>query len=627
MDTKINRIVYLSLPVAISLNAFTANGQGNKQKPNILWITTEDISPNLGCYGDAYAHTPVLDSLAKNGIKFSNAFSTSTVSTPSRSCIITGVYACSMGTQHLRGDVKLSDNIRCFTEYLRNNGYYCSNNQKEDYNFKTPASAWDESSNSAHWRKRKDGQPFFSVFNLGTTHQGAIRYDEKELLARNEKLPAKARHKWEDAPVPPYYPDTRAAKVNMAALYTQITLMDYEVGNLLAQLKEDGLDDETIVFFFSDHGTGLPRHKRWIYDTGTKVPFIVYLPQKYRHLSFVKSGSTYSNFICFEDLAPTVLDILGMSIPDYMKGKTFLGNSIKKRECIYTTNDRVDENYFFSRSVREEKLHYIRNFFPFLPRMPYSHYSDVTPIRKELRRLHQEGNLHGDAAWLMEDRTPIEELYDIEKDPLELNNLAGNPLYANEVARMHKNLKAWMISQRDISLIPEPEIRVMAGQLSPYDYFQNKGDQFFETVFNKADRVGRGYSELDFLKDINDKSAVTRYWSVIGLRNLQSQGTKLTISPLLKLLKDDSEIVRIMAAEIVLRQEDNQMAKSILFDCLNGPDDSGKYHALISLFALHKDKKIDLRGQEKQIQESVKGDGDIFTRQGRVMIEFYLKML
>jgi len=250
-----------------------SNASGDK--PNILWITCEDISPYLGCYGDSYAKTPNLDKLAKESVLYTKAFATAPVCAPARSCLVTGVYATSTGTQHLRSDIKLPKQIKCFPEYLRSAGYYCSNNYKKDYNF-TDVNVWDESSQTAHWRKRKPGQPFFSVFNFTSTHQGQINGSDEEFFAKyTSKLKPEERHNGSRIPLPPYYPDTPFVRKIWARYYNLITFMDKQVGDLLSQLEADGLADSTIVFFFSDHGMGIPRFKRTLYDSGLHVPLIV----------------------------------------------------------------------------------------------------------------------------------------------------------------------------------------------------------------------------------------------------------------------------------------------------------------------------------------------------------------
>jgi len=447
------------LPVFI-LTLFLAGCTSTEtDNPNILWITCEDISPHLGCYGDPYAYTPNLDNLAAAGVRYENAFAPAPLCTPARSSLIAGVYASSMGTQHLRGPAPLSGSIRCFTEYLREAGYYCTNNSKEDYNFTTPETAWDESSETAHWRGNENDQPFFSVFNYTLTHQSQTRYLQDNLDIINDTLPPDEQHHPDKAPLPPYYPDTEIVRQNMAALHTQITLMDKKAKELLDQLEEDGLSENTIVFFYSDHGDGLPRGKRWIHVTGTRVPMIVYFPEKYQHLAPGEPGSVNHDLVNFVDLAPTVLSLTGLEIPEYMQGKAFLGEKAgPEHKYLFTIRDRVDEVLEFTRSVRDERYHYIRNFYPHRPRMQRSFFSEMTPLRQEIRRLHAEGQLSGAEQWLMMPSKPVDELYDRQEDPLEMNNLAADPEYQELLAEMKNELFRWMIKTKDLSLMPEAEM-------------------------------------------------------------------------------------------------------------------------------------------------------------------------
>ncbi|MBA7715319.1 Ulvan-active sulfatase [subsurface metagenome] len=263
---------------------------------------------------------------------YTNAFATAPVCAPARSCLITGVHATSLGTQHLRSNIKLPKQIWCFPQYLRAAGYYCSNNYKKDYNF-TDINVWDESSQEAHWRKRRPGQPFFSVFNFTSTHQGQINGSDEEFFAKyRSQLKPEERHDGSQIPLPPYYPDTPIVRKIWARYYDLITFMDKQVGDLLGQLEEDGLADNTIVFFFSDHGLGVPRFKRTLYDSGLHVPLIIRFPGRYRNLSPVKPGKKTNRLVSFVDFAPTVLSLVGLPIPGYMQAECFLAARQGRRE-------------------------------------------------------------------------------------------------------------------------------------------------------------------------------------------------------------------------------------------------------------------------------------------------------
>ena len=266
------RMLFLSMLLFLILTILNILGCRQDQKPNILWITCEDISPALGCYGDEYARTPNLDQLAKEGVLYKNAFATAPICAPARSCLITGVYATSLGTQHLRSDVLKPEFIKTIPEYLREQGYYCTNNHKTDYNF-NPDGVWDENSREAHWRTRPKNSPFFSVFNYGISHEG-----HGNKIREKDTQDLEIKHKPEDAALPPYFPDTPEMRRILAHYYDLISVLDDKVGDLLEQLEKDGLKENTIIFFFSDHGFGLPRYKRWLYNTGLHVPLIIHVP-------------------------------------------------------------------------------------------------------------------------------------------------------------------------------------------------------------------------------------------------------------------------------------------------------------------------------------------------------------
>ncbi len=295
--------------------------QTEGEHPNILWITIEDMSPHLGCYGDAEAKTPHLDQFAKHAIRYDQAFATAPVCSPARSCLITGMYATSLGTQRLRSHFPVPEWCRPFPQLLREAGYFTSNNVKTDYNVQDESTmirnAWDRSSDSAHWRDRSSGGPFFSVFNLMTTHQSRTCVWPFEEFERQvgSQLKANERHDPELLTLPPYYPDTPLVRRTWARYRDCIQVMDRQVGQLLSDLEEDGLQDETIVFVFADHGMGMPRGKRVLHDSGMRVPLLVRFPKKYQHLAPALPGSTTDRLVSFVDFAPTVLSLAGIDVP------------------------------------------------------------------------------------------------------------------------------------------------------------------------------------------------------------------------------------------------------------------------------------------------------------------------
>lgn len=434
-------------------------GEG-KHRPNFLWISCEDISPDLGCYGDDYAATPSLDRLAEQGCRYTNAFVSFPVCAPTRSSIITGVQPGTLGTMHMRTRNKGYEavpppQVKCFTEYLRAAGYYCTNNVKTDYQFNSPFTAWDECSKKAHWRNRPPNIPFFSVINLTTTHEARCWPREGEKLTHD---PAKAV-------VPPYYPDTPIVRENLARYYDKITKMDGQAAEILEQLEQDGLAEDTVVFFWSDHGRGLPRCKRWPYDSGLRVPLIIRWPGK------IKPGSVCDDLVNLIDLAPTLLSLGRVEIPSYIQGRALLGSQEgKPREYVFGGRNRMDESSDdYIRTARDKRYRYIRNFTPEIPYAQRIDYMEKMPIMQEWRRLNAEGKLIEAQKLFFRHPKPTEELYDVVTDPYEVNNLADSPEHRQVLKRMCAALEKWIRESGDLGSLDEDELieRMWPGRQQP----------------------------------------------------------------------------------------------------------------------------------------------------------------
>ncbi|MBS0211037.1 MAG: sulfatase [Planctomycetes bacterium] len=422
------------------------------KRPNILWITCEDMSPDLGCYGDKYAVTPTIDRLASQGARYTHVFTHAPVCAPSRSGLITGVYPTMLGTMHMRSKVAPPEHVRCFPAYLRQAGYFCTNNAKTDYNFDVPKDAWDRNGAKAHWRDRPDkDQPFFAVFNFIVTHESQARATPEQYEKNTQRLTAEQRHDPTKAKLPSYYPDTPTVRKNWAMNHDNITALDYLVADKLAELEADGLSDNTIVFFFSDHGRGLPRCKRWPYDSGLRVPLLVRWPGK------IAPGTVVDELVAFVDLAPTVLSLAGVDIPTHMQGQAFLGpkKADKPREYVYGARDRMDERYDMIRTVRDKRYRYVRNFMPWEPYFQHIWYCEQMPIMQEYRRLAANGELKGPAASYFAGERPSELLFDSEADPEEVNNLAGDSQYLDVLIRLSQAQDRWCDETNDLGLLPE----------------------------------------------------------------------------------------------------------------------------------------------------------------------------
>ena len=427
---------------------------GNERLPNILWISCEDISPNLGCYGDTYARTPNLDKLATQGVRFDRAFTHAGVCAVLRSGIITGTYPISIGSQHMRSRIVTPPHIKCFTEYLRAKGYYCTNRSKTDYQFDPPFTAWDRQGNGhGDWKGRAKGQPFFSVINLTVCHESQIRHGQGRHAALQKRLQPDQIHDPDlaAATLPPYIPNTPEARKNWAWYHDNISEMDRQAGEILKQLEADGLADDTLVVFWSDHGQGMPRGKRWIYDSGTHVPVIMRWPGK------LDAGSVREDIVTLLDMTPTMLSIAGVSPPKHMHGRILIGeNKQPEPDYIFFHRDRMDEAYELQRGARDRRFRYIRNFEPEKTYAQGIDYMDEMPAMKKWRELNQLGQLKpAQKLWFSKPK-PIEELYDCQKDPHNIKNLASDPNFAEHLSRMRNATEKWQIEVGDLGLVPEP---------------------------------------------------------------------------------------------------------------------------------------------------------------------------
>lgn len=451
-NSQIRYVLYLFIFLSV-ISKITAA----QSKPNIIWITCEDISSFLPFYGDSTIETPNLSRLTAESVRFTRMFSVYGVCGPSRSSIITGMYPNSIGAMNMRTGTVNKDysylpnyeatpppEVKCFTEYLRAAGYYCTNNTKTDYQFKTPITAWDENIKTATWKNRAPGQPFFSVFNFEMTHESRIWTRQNQPLRVD---PAKVQ-------VPPYFPQNNwVIRKDIARMYDNIMLLDEAIGKLLEELRKDNLFDSTIVFFYSDHGGPIAWYKREPYDRGTLVPFTVRFPDKRG------AGTINEELHSFVDLAPTMLSLAGLNIPEYLQGQAFLGTkeAKKPRQDIFTARDRMDEGYELIRSVRDKQYRYVRNYDPGLLKYDNNKYRENMPMMQEILRLKDKDSLNGPLQSWFSPKLP-EELYDVQKDPFELKNLANDANYSNVLYRLRNEEVIWVTQTRDKGFMQEKDL-------------------------------------------------------------------------------------------------------------------------------------------------------------------------
>jgi uncharacterized sulfatase len=362
-------------------------------RPNILWISTHDINPHLGCYRGVYpaaeyAVTPRLDRLAAQGVVYDNAFASAPVCGPSRSAIYTGCHPISIGTMHMRTKAVPPPEVKLFTEYFRAAGYYTTNNWFTDFQVQTPGTAFDDCSETAHWRNRPTGDtPFFATFQGMITHEFQIYLDDEAFAKATSRVRPEERHDPAAAPLPPYHPDTPVFRQAWARYADLITEMDHWAGEVLDQLEEDGLAENTVVVFWSEHGLGMPRAKRWCYESGLREPLIVRWP------GVIAPGQRRTELIQLMDLAPTMLEICGIPVPEHMHAKPFLdrsGRFLEQNEFAFGGRDRMDVQEDTCRTVRDARYRYIRNLHPDRSGMQHCRVPDGLATWSEFRRLHSE---------------------------------------------------------------------------------------------------------------------------------------------------------------------------------------------------------------------------------------------
>lgn len=563
---------------------FSCDHQATLPPPNILWITSEDNSPFMGCYGDSLATTPNLDRLASAGFLYTHAYANAPVCAPARNTIITGVYANSGGHQHMRSYYKKSEEVKLYPQFLREAGYYCTNNLKEDFNI-APVQAkevWHARGKDAHYKNRPAGQPFFAIFNSNITHESSLHTSIPE-----ETL----RHKPEDVVLPPYHPDTPELRHDWAQYYDKIQDMDAWVGVLLKELERSGEAENTIVFYYGDHGGVLGRSKRFVYESGTHVPFIVHIPEKYKHLyPAEKPGDQVNRLISFVDLAPTLLSIIDRPIPDYMQGQAFLGEQkTEDPEYAFMFRGRMDERYDMSRAVRDHKYRYIRNYMPYREYGQYIEYLWRAPSMRSWEAAYKAGKCNETQSIFWKTK-PVEELYDTEHDPWEVNNLATHPEYRDVLERLRKANRDWMLKIKDAGFIPEAMLSDLAGNMPAYD-FMRSGQPDIEKIIDAAGSATASAPDLsDLVGLLQSNNAAIRYWGATGLL-IFGDKAKPAIKELKKAARDTAPNVSIVAAEALYKLGEKDAGRQALLKALESPDSFARTHALNAIHCINENTK------------------------------------
>jgi arylsulfatase A-like enzyme len=555
-------VVVAGLMPASSLWAAEKPARG--ERPNILWLVSEDNDAFLGCYGDRRAKTPTLDRLASEGVLYERCF-TQPVCAPSRFGIISGMYAVSCGpAQHMRAQGHIPAWLKGFPALLREAGYYTTNNAKTDYNSPiSVAEAWNECGRKAHWSKRPDPkQPFFSVFNHEVTHESCLFPEKEQPLSFSANDPAKMR-------IPPYQPDTPEVRADWARYYNHMTLMDGQIAAKLKELEEAGLAENTIVFYYGDNGGVLPRSKRYLEKSGTHVPLIVYYPPKWRHLAPGGPGSRIADPVCFIDFAPTVLSLAGVTIPDYMQGRAFAGPAkAAPNEFVFCTRDRMDELYDIRRSVVDRRWLYIRNFRPDVPYVQPLEYMFRARGYQSWARLAAEGKLTAATAQFWGEK-PAEELYDMDADADNVKNLAHDPAHRATVERMREALRRHTLEVNDNGFLPE------GSTLEGYDASRQPGayplDRVFAMAMLASDRDAKNLPTL--IEALSDPSEPIRWWAAQGCSMLGVKAATAETA-LRGRLDDPSGGVQVAVAEALGRIGRLDAALPVLERWLGNAEDS-----------------------------------------------------
>jgi arylsulfatase A-like enzyme len=550
VDLIVARVAPLrALSAAIGLGAFAplspGADAGAPARPNILWVVSEDNSARfVGAYGDPLARTPTLDRLARDGVVFDRVY-TAPVCAPSRSMIITGRHANGLGTQHMRSTSPLPEGVRFFPEFLREAGYFCTNNSKTDYNTSTPwKGAWDEDGAKAHWRHRRAGQPFFAVFNFMESHESA-------LIGRRALTtdPTKVR-------VPGYLPDTAVVRADLAQYHDAVSAADRAIARVLAELEADGLAEETIVFYYSDNGGAVAGTKRFLNEDGTHVAMIARFPKKFVHLAPAAPGGRISELVHFVDLAPTMLSLAGLPSSAQFQGRAFAGPARSAApEFVFLFADRMDERYNLVRAVSDGRYRYVRSFYP---DRPWGQHLDFLwqPAAMREWELHFRSGVLNPAQRAFFEPSPAEALYDCATDPDNVVNLAADPAQTKRLQRMRAALRAHQLAIRDTGFMPEPMMIEAAAGGSPAVVAADDARYPLARLLDLIDelQLGGPASESRISEIARDPLPVVRYWAAVAMLRGGSSPTTAA------LLHDADPVVRVTAAAAALRHHDDTEA-------------------------------------------------------------------
>lgn len=550
----------------------TTESKTESKRPNIVWIVSEDNSKHyLKLFDEAGVEAPHIEALAKNGLVFEHAFSNGAVCSVARTTLATGCYAPRIGTQfHRRSKLAtLPKSFELFPYYLKEAGYYTTNNSKKDYNAVEGENTWDDSSGKADWRNRKDkSQPFFHMQSHSESHEGKLHFT-KETFASE-----KTNNDPDKVTLPDYFPDTKLFRYTYASYLDKMQTIDDIVGKTIAKLEEDGVLEDTFVFYFGDHGGVLPRSKGYIYESGLHVPLVIRVPENWKHLVDAERGTRQKGFVSFIDFAPTTLNLAGVEIPAQMDGSPFLGEgvsmeAVNQQDSTLGYADRFDEKYDLCRSLRIGDWKYIRNYQPYLPDGLQNNYRYFMLAYREWRDLYNRGKLGSDQRHFFEPKAP-EMLFDLSTDPHEVNNLAADPTHQARLSEMRDQLRNQLVGMPDLGFYPEDKLYAEA-MADPVAYGRSRKEEI-GAMIRTADLMLRPFPEVyeDIQAALTSENAGERYWAAAVCSAFGEEASDLATYAK-PLLKDESAAVRVRAAEF-LGLTGKIDPRATLIDVVNGAD-------------------------------------------------------
>ena len=557
-------------------------------KPNVLFIVIDDMNDSISLLDPkSPIKTPNIERLAAEGLTFNHAFSAAPVCSVARTTLATAMHAPRVGFQYHRKSAlaTLPPGVKPWSQVLREHGYYATNNAKTDYNFKVNMKqAWDMSSNKATWRKRPNkAMPFFHMQSFADSHESRLHFPLKQMETPTKTSP-------DDVVLQPYFPDTPIMRYTKARYYDRMGIIDGHVGRIVSQLKEDGLLENTFVFYFGDHGGVMPRSKGYAYESGLHVPLVVRIPENFKHLVDHKRGARTDGFVSFIDFGPTVLNLAGIAPHKELDGRAFLGKGatavdLAKRDEVFGHADRFDEKFDMVRTYRKGSWKYIRNYQAYYADGLQNNYRYRQLAYDNWRDLYRADRLNPVQRQFFE-RRPVEQLFNLATDPHEVNNLAANPEHAERLKTMREAHYRWVRESRDIGLLPEPEIitreKVYGAR---YDILRQEGSTaVMKRLGETAALASSGPAALPkLLKAMSDPDAAVRYWGATGAGNIAPKKNANALGAMRKALGDASASVRIAAGRALARMGEPAEALPTLKKALAGPHQWARLQAAIVL--------------------------------------------